>query len=322
MNKDAESNVSKWDKACRTKSRRALTFITNNSSQSRVLEEFYEKFAAFAPGIRYDKSKESDAEEPFLRVGKNIIFKAVPNNKLLDTFLTLLTPDLCDVPKSVVNYLQGFETPVTLKIFVTPFCPFCPKVVSDVARLSLANKNIEVIIIDGSLFPELARENNVVSAPTVLFNEHFRWEGQINPADIAEVIGNSKPEELSMEALRAIVESGKAVLLSELMIKSGSIFPAFYELITHEKWPVRLGALVALEEIAGNNRTLSEKAFTFLWKNFDSYSSSVQGDIIYITGEAGDKSNLVRIEKVLSGDFNSDLKEAANDAFETLNLLN
>ena len=315
-----ENVIPDWDKSLQNEIK--LSLRTNNSSQSLILEEFCEKLSAFAPKVIIEKSRDSDAEEPYIKTENNVIIKAIPEEKLLHAFLNLIRPENHHVHNAITSHLKNFDTPISLSIYISPFCPFCPKVVSDVSGLAFANKNIEIVIIDGSLFPELAERYNVVSAPTVIFNEHFRWTGNVNAVDIAEVIGNSKPEELSLEALRAIVENGKAKKLADLMLKADTLFPAFYELITHEKWPVRLGAMVTLEEIAEVNRTLSEQALSFLWDRFASYSSAVQGDIIYITGESGGINNIERVMMIINGDYNSDLKEIAEEAAETLNLIN
>ncbi len=80
-----------------------------------------------------------------------------------------------------------------------------------------------------------------------------------------------------------------------------------------------ISAIETLEEISGSDKNLSDSVFSYLWDNFHSFSPSVQGDIIYITGETGDISCINRIQMILDGNYSIELKEAAEEAVLALN---
>lgn len=295
-----------------------LDLIVNNTKKSDLFQSFCNDLSGSAPNVVVTTEKDGNATEPYIKINENLIFKAVPEAKLLKRFLELLSFDPIHVSKQVIENLKTFDVPVTLRLYISPFCPFCPQVVSDVSQLAFTDKQIKVVIIDGTLFTTLAEEDKITSAPTIVFNDNFRWTGSVNPEDIAEVIGNTKPEELSLSALTTLIETGKATTLAGLMIRQTSIFPAFYDLLTHEKWPLRLGAMVAMEEIIEKKPALAQNAIETLWENFSQYNDPVKGDIVYITGESGNPLFIDKISGIIDGDYSEELKEAATEAVESL----
>lgn len=98
----------------------------------------------------------------------------------------------------------------------------------------------------------------------------------------------------------------------------GMIFPAFYDLITHEKWSVRLGAMVAMEEIIEEDRPLAAQCVGPLWERFPALDQQAQGDVVYILGEAGGRDIIRALETVLSGPYNAETREAAREALERI----
>jgi hypothetical protein len=82
-----------------------------------------------------------------------------------------------------------------------------------------------------------------------------------------------------------MIADGNASLLSKMMLEKNMIFPALMDLLVHPKWPVRLGAMVALETIAEENSALAQKTMLPLWDRFDAVDDKVKGDILYLVGE-------------------------------------
>jgi HEAT repeat protein len=103
-----------------------------------------------------------------------------------------------------------------------------------------------------------------------------------------------------------------------MMLDAQKIFPAFYELLTHEKWPIRLGAMVVMEEIAAQAPGIAPEAIDPLWGRFEGVSDQVKGDILYLYGEIGDRKAIAWLEEVTAGKFNAEVKEAAKEALEKI----
>ena len=83
------------------------------------------------------------------------------------------------------------------------------------------------------------------------------------------------------------------------------------EFLKENKWPIRLGAMVVMEEIAGKNPDLAAEALNPLWGRFHGAPVQIQGDILHVLGEIGDPRSVSRLESVLSGNFDREVKEAA-----------
>ena len=103
-----------------------------------------------------------------------------------------------------------------------------------------------------------------------------------------------------------------------MMLESNQLIPAFYDVLTHNKWPIRLGAMVVMEEIAETNPDLAAEALSPLWGRFHQVSAQIQGDILHVFGEIGDRRAVLWLEAVLAGKFDPEVKEAAQDAIKRI----
>jgi hypothetical protein len=103
-----------------------------------------------------------------------------------------------------------------------------------------------------------------------------------------------------------------------MMLASQKIYPAFYALLTHDKWPVRLGAMVVMEKIAAQDPAVAFEAIKPLWDQFHRAPNQVKGDILYLFGEIGDPGTISWLETVLAGGFDREVKEAAQEALEKI----
>ena len=122
------------------------------------------------------------------------------------------------------------------------------------------------------------------------------------------------PSALSAASLEMMIQDGNAGQLARMMIDEDKIFQAFYEVLTHFSLSVRLGAMVAMEELIEEKPDLAALTIAPLLERFDGVSETVQGDILYVLGELGHPDVKERLESVLKGDFSADVKEAADEA--------
>jgi hypothetical protein len=113
-----------------------------------------------------------------------------------------------------------------------------------------------------------------------------------------------------------MLESGEAETLADMMAAADQIFPGLIDLITHDKWPVRLGAMVAVEYIVEANGDLAAQLIDPLWKNFQHYPDPVKGDIIHLFEQFPIESVKPILEQILAETSNPELQEAAREALE------
>ena len=319
MTPEEERTIALWGQ--KLKNDIPMELAVTGDKRSRVFQDFCDNLSRVAPKIRTKTEKEDEAKPPVIRIG-NVRYQAIPTGKELEPFLSALAGDessTLQLSASLRECVSNIEIPARLKIYITPYCPFCPVVVKQLLSLSAANEGIKLTIIDGALFPEASKSDNIQSAPTVLLDDLYRWTGAIQLTEIADMILNRDPSRLSASSLKDMLEEGNAAGVAEMMTDSGKIFPAFLELLVHEKWPVRLGAMVVFETIAAENSKLIARAIPFLWERFSQVEDTVKGDLLYLFGISGDESLIPKLEMVLSGPYPAEVKEAAAEALEEIN---
>ena len=82
-----------------------------------------------------------------------------------------------ELPEEVKKQAMAIDTPVNLKVFVTPTCPYCPRSVRFAHQLAKLNDNITAEMIEASEFPDLARKYQVMGVPRTVINEDHHYEG-------------------------------------------------------------------------------------------------------------------------------------------------
>ncbi len=164
----------------------------------------------------------------------------------------------------------------------------------------------------------MAEGAQIKAVPTVILDTDFRWTGSVDMAELTETILNRNPAKLGPQTLRSFIDDGRASDLGQMMITAKTVFPALIDLITHDLWSIRLGAMVAAEEIAWDDRPLAATMIPALEKRFSEVSETVQGDILHVIGESGNADHIPFLETVAANTKDEELQEAAQDAIESI----
>jgi len=317
---EEKKKIADWSQTLKDDIR--IHLILTEDERSQTFKDFCDDLTRMAPKIKIKQEKDDESKPPIIRIG-NVGYQAIPTGKELEPFLSALADGddhTQNGPLSVHKKLHQIRVPALLKVYIMPHCPFCPATVKKLLCLAAASESIKLTVIDGALFPEEAASDNIQSAPTVLLDDQFHWSGSIQIEEIVDIILNRDPSQLSASSLKAMFEEGGAVEVAQMMLDSGKIFPAFTELLVHEKWPVRLAAMVAFETMAEENHTLILQTVPYLWDRFSMAEDTVKGDILYLLGKSGDKGVIEKLDTVLKGQYSKDVVEAAEEALEALNL--
>jgi len=297
-----------------------IRLTTSRDARSQVLKAFGRELVENAPKIRmvFEKNDETEAL-PGLHIASSIVYHAVPHGTELLPFLDMLA-DISEQkgenPRT--GPVQERQLPARLKLYVSSMCTYCPAVVRKLLPLALQNTGIRLAVIDGVLFPEMVEIDHIRSVPTLILDDQFRWTGTVDLKEVLNTIQRRDPTQLSAETLAAMISDGNAYGLSEMMLKKGCIFPAFIDLLTHEVFSIRLGAMAAAEEIAESRISLAVQMAAPLVQRFEEQSDAVKGDILYIIGITGDFRSFDFLGKISTGKYTKDVKEAAAEALEEL----
>ena len=298
-----------------------ITIYKTEHEINRSFEKFCEKLSQLVPKIRVVKEDGNPQAGPAIGIGSGIQYQAIPTENELEPFLEALVyadGQLPEVSQSLKEQLKDIQLPAIVKLYVAPQCKFCPGVVRQLLPLPEMNSNIRLTIVDCTQFPDAMEANKIKSVPTLILDERFRWTGQIDLNEIISMMKDRDPGALSAASLEMMIADGNAGQLAGMMIDEGQIFQAFYEVLTHYSTFVRLGAMMAMEELIEEKPDLAVTAITPLWEKFGAVSESVQGDILYMLGEMGHPDATVAVESVLSGDYSVEVKEAADEALEKI----
>jgi len=269
------------------------------------------------------ESEKSKKNLPCFQLKENITYSALPLAKELEPFLEALSQlnsSTSRLSGQILQSLDNINIPVNLKLYIALECPHCPKVVRTVIPLSMACKNIHLQIIDGTLFPETAQKDGVMSAPCLILDDDFRWTGDVSAQEIIKMVSGRDASQLSSVTLKNILEEGDASWIAGQMLEKKKIFDNFIKLLLHEIWSVRLGAMVIVEELAETDPEFAAGICPKLIDLFDEQNVPVQGDILYALGEAGNHETKKWIKDKLATLKHQDLIDAANDALESLTL--
>ncbi len=298
-----------------------ITLVNTGSDQDTPFMDFCDRLAAALPNVRVTKETDSEKPLPEIRLANNLIYSALPLEQELDPFLEALSQVNAPpsrLPTGIKQKLAGIEIPTRLKLYVALHCPHCPAMVRAITPLTAACDQILLNVVDGTQFPEEAARDNVMSAPCLILDNDIRWTGSVDPVEVVDMIVNRDPSHLSVSSLQMILEEGKANWIAARMMEANAIFPAFIELLLHETWSVRLGAMVVLEEVAEEMPELAARITAPLWKAYEGADTPVQGDILYALGESGDPRIATKIRELAPTLENQDLKEAAAEALEAI----
>jgi hypothetical protein len=291
--------------------------------RTKDFEDFCEHLVRLAPRIQVTREEGDSDEAPAIQVGHNLSYHAVPLGKELGPFLEALPVSdgrASSISVSARNHLKKMNVPAMLRLFISQQCPFCPMTVQHMTPLLTVSELIHLAIIDCTLFPELAQSNRIQSVPTLVLDKQFRWTGSFLLEEVTEVMTNRDPAKLGSPSLERMLKEGNAAKLAEMMLERREIFPSLLDLLTHNKWPVRLGAMVVMEEITSRNAGLAAQVIDPLWERFQHVEDPVKGDIIHVLGESGNHKVAPRMQMVLHGEYDAEVKEAAREALEKIEL--
>ena len=296
---------------------------------AQQLAEFCNRFSQLVSGLKIQQATDDPFRAPAIIIGRhqNIAYQAVPAGKELEPFLEALAISTAAQPQlsqELDEKRANIQLPLSLSLYVATQCPHCPQAVRQLLPLAAANALVRLCIIDAALFGEEAGQHQIRSVPTLVLDEQFRWTGTIDVAEVLKLGIQRDPAQISAASLRQLLEAGEAPRAAHLMLESNRIFPALIDLLTHDRWSVRLGAMVAVEYLVDQAPNLSGQLIDPLCRRFSQLPENVQGDVVHVLGQIPDSKSRDFLAGIVSGDYSAAVKEAATEALAeqntTLNL--
>jgi hypothetical protein len=298
-----------------------IGLVVTEHEKSGSIRQFCDDLIQLVPKVRVIEEEGDPDEVPAIKIHNGLRYQAIPSGTEVAPFieaLKMLDSATAQIDEAINDQLANVDLPTGLIIFVAPQCKFCPQAVRQLLPLPTLNRNIRLTVIDAMLFPELGEKENIQSVPTLILEDQFRWTGSIQVNEIIDVMADRDASMLGPVSLEMMITQGKAGELAEMMLAKEQIFPAFYEVLTHPKWPVRLGAMVVMEELIESNLDLATRMLQPLWERFKKVDNRVKGDLLYIFGQMKCTDLAPRLQAILEGDYDLEVQEAAQEALDRI----
>jgi glutaredoxin-like protein len=184
-----------------------VVFSDRSSEASRALEGLAAEMAAAVPALRVRvESPTGEAAERFGIEGLAPALALVPDgdgagpangirffgfpggyefNSLLDAIRRVAEADPGLEPE-LLGELLSLQEPLHLQVFVTPSCPYCPRMVQLAHRMALASPLVRGDMVDATEFPKLADLYEVQGVPLTVINGEPAITGLVPEQRMAE----------------------------------------------------------------------------------------------------------------------------------------
>lgn len=111
-----------------------------------------------------------------------IVYYGIPSGYEFSTILNamvMVSQQEDQLSARSMEALKHVVTPVIIKVFVTPNCPYCPNAALMAFKFAMANDYIGAYVYEASEFPHLVQRYQVMGVPKMIFNEELNAEGAI-----------------------------------------------------------------------------------------------------------------------------------------------
>ena len=291
-----------------------LRMVTTADERTSEMVQFCERLAVLIPQVSISREDRRGPEQPFLLLPSGVRYQGIPKGNEVQPFVDALAGTIPPLPDPFRERLKAAACPAALDLYVTPHCTYCPQVVRRLMPLASASSHIRLSIIDGAMYPDQAKQNSIKSVPTLILDGQFRWTGSIDLEEVVALMVTRDPVSLGPASLEMMLKEGAARRLAQMMAERGAIFPALVELLCHDQWPVRLGAMVAMEELQALRPELAGQVIEPLWNRFGAVSDPIKGDILHVFGEIGGPAVVPKIKAIIENTPPGEVKEAAEEA--------
>lgn len=84
--------------------------------------------------------------------------------------------------------LAGLEHDISLKVFVTPTCPYCPAMMRAAYQMAMVTPKVHAETIEVNEFPELADAYKVQAVPLTVINDEVMIPGMVHEKQLTEQV--------------------------------------------------------------------------------------------------------------------------------------
>ena len=249
----------------------------------------------------------------------SVHYLAVPEGYELPPFIQALkftARGEAPLSEKIKEKINQVTTPADLKVFVSPLCTNCPKVVEVVIKLAAVNSLLSVSIIDIAHFKKMAEQYSLKSVPATIIDDDLVIIGVLTVERLAELLAQRGTAAYERERVRSLLESGLSSKVADLIV-IGKESETLVTLFKEGDFFTRMGVLVAFEEALEKNPEPVKKMVPQLIELLSHEDHRIRGDIADLLGKVGDPRSIPHLER-LTSDPHPEVVEAAEEALETV----
>lgn len=86
--------------------------------------------------------------------------------------------------EETVTQLETISEDITVRVFVTPTCPYCPAMMRATYQMAMVSPHIRAETIEVNEFPELAEKYQVRAVPLTVINDEVAIPGMVQEKDL------------------------------------------------------------------------------------------------------------------------------------------
>ena len=96
-------------------------------------------------------------------------------------------------PESRSLIAEQVSTPIDIKVFVTPSCPHCPRVVTLAHRMAAESTHVTAACIEATEFFDLSQQYRVTGVPKTVINDSVEILGAVSEEEFVQTaVGNQE----------------------------------------------------------------------------------------------------------------------------------
>lgn len=271
-----------------------LDFFSADHPENKNFERFVEEVSSLFKKIRFEVKETEGGHLPAIVVGGKLYYHAIPDKTEFAPFIDAVSTASRKIPP--VNT----KTETDIKIVVMPGCIYCPNAVRNTVGFAFSNNGVKVSIIDGMMFKETIERFDIKSAPTTIINEKLFLSGVIPEDDLSEWVSKATRKRFSRDDLIKMIKDQNAYKLADMMIEDGTISKEFLSVLWDDKWPLRLGAMVVLEDIYEKKPALIKTVIKDIERHLFDNDLRNRCDAAFLIGNIGGKDSIDALKSAMT----------------------
>jgi glutaredoxin-like protein len=144
--------------------------------------------------------------------GAIVTFYGIPGGTefpmFIDSIIDLSRGEVLLSQESVTS-LAELEVDISLRVFVTPTCPYCPAMMRAAYQMAMVSPRVHAETIEVNEFPELADRFQVQAVPLTVINDSVAIPGTVHEKQLTELIMKVAKGESVEKAPPKKIERGK-----------------------------------------------------------------------------------------------------------------